>query len=108
MIFVKENFSRDKFEDIFEELWVAMWGPEQLDLSKPELLAVALSRHVSDQEVQSILGAANDKIYKQKLLDATAQVVEAGAFGCPWIFARNADGITEPFFGSDRYAHLGA
>jgi glutathione S-transferase kappa 1 len=102
MTFIKEKYSRDKFEDSFKELWNAMWGPEQLDLSKPDLMAQVLSRHFPEDDVRKILQAANSKEYKQKLQEVTQQVVESGAFGCPWFQVTNAKGVQEPFFGSDR------
>jgi len=102
MCFIKDNYPRDKFEAAFAELWIAMWK-ELMNLEKPEIMKKALLRHFSPEQVKEIMESANSPKYKQKLLDNTKMVLEAGAFGCPWFMVTNHKGVTEPFFGSDRY-----
>lgn len=101
MIYVKETYPQAKFEAAFAELWVTMWQ-EGLDLSKPDLMAKALSRHFPDEEVKTVLEQANTPAFKQKLLDNTKVALDRGAFGCPWFWVENSKGEKEPFFGSDR------
>jgi len=102
MCYVKDNFPRCNFEAAFAELWITMWK-EQMNLEKPEIMKEALLRHFSPVQVKEIMEGANNPKYKQKLLDNTKIALEAGAFGCPWFVVTNSKGVTEPFFGSDRY-----
>ena len=101
MLYIKNNFSNDRFEDQFEELWQAYWR-DALDISKPELMAQCLSRHFSEDEVKQIIDGGTSPKYKKLLTDETARLVEKGAFGAPWYIVRNKHGNREPFFGSDR------
>lgn len=101
MVYVNENFPKAKYEDAFKELWVAMWE-QQMDLSKPDLMSQALSRHFEPGQVEEIMKGANSAEYKQKLLDNTQKALDSGAFGCPWFMVKNGKGKEEPFFGSDR------
>ncbi|KAF1814994.1 thioredoxin-like protein [Eremomyces bilateralis CBS 781.70] len=102
MVYVKDKYSQDKFEDAFNELWVSMWQQSK-DLSKPDVMAESLSRHFSEEDVRKIMAAANTPEYKQKLNDNTKEALDCGAFGCPWSMVTNDKGVTEPFFGSDRF-----
>lgn len=102
MCYIKNNYPRDKFEAAFAELWIAMWK-EQMNLEKPEIIKKTLLRNFSPEQVKEIVDGANSPKYKQKLLDNTKVALEAGAFGCPWFVVTNSKGVTEPFFGSDRY-----
>ena len=101
MVFTKATFPAPLYERAFSELWIGMWE-QGLDVSKPELLAEVLARHFSDDDVKRILEAANTPEWKKKLLDNTQRALDKGAFGAPWLWVRNAEGVEEPFFGSDR------
>jgi 2-hydroxychromene-2-carboxylate isomerase len=101
MVFVKATFPQPKYEASFLELWVGMWE-QGMDMSTPELLSEVLSRHFKGDEVKRILEAANTPEWKQKLLDNTQRALDKGAFGAPWFWVKNAKGVEEPFFGSDR------
>lgn len=81
-----------------------MWNG-QLDISKPEHLTTALSKvFSSEKEVQDIVAAAGSPPIKALLETVTGHAVkELGAFGCPWFWVTNGEGIGEPFFGSDRW-----
>ncbi|GME38043.1 putative dsba family oxidoreductase protein [Neofusicoccum parvum] len=105
MAYVKDTFPQEKYEASFRELFVAMWE-QGLDLSKPELMADALSRHFSHDEVKRIMEGANSAEYKKKLSDNTQKALDLGAFGCPWFWVRNDKGEEEPFFGSDRFHYM--
>ncbi|THC94500.1 hypothetical protein EYZ11_006023 [Aspergillus tanneri] len=86
-----------------------MWNG-QLDISKPENLAVALEKTFSSKkEVEEILSAATSPKIKADLSAVTDKVVkEMGAFGCPWFWVTNGEGKGEPFFGSDRFHYMWA
>lgn len=101
MVYVKEKYSKEKYEAAFLELWVSMWE-EQNDISKPEKMAETLSRHFSAEDVQKIMAAASSPEYKQNLNENSQRALDKGAFGAPWFWVRNAKGEEEPFFGSDR------
>ncbi|OJD35798.1 dsba family oxidoreductase [Diplodia corticola] len=102
MAYVKDSFPQGKYEASFRELFIAMFE-EGEDMSKPELLAQALGRHFSSDEVKRIIQGANTAEYKKKLSDNTQKALDQGAFGCPWFWVRNDKGEEEPFFGSDRF-----
>jgi glutathione S-transferase kappa 1 len=101
MVFVKATFPQALYESAFQELWIGMWE-EGLDMSKPDLLGQVLARHFGSDDVKRILEAANQAEWKQKLLDNTQRALDKGAFGAPWFWVRNGNGVEEPFFGSDR------
>jgi glutathione S-transferase kappa 1 len=101
MVYIKETFSKEKYEAAFLELWVSMWE-EQNDISKPEKMAEALARHFTPEDVKNIMASASTPEYKQKLNDNTQRALDKGAFGAPWFWVRNHQGEEEPFFGSDR------
>lgn len=102
MLVVKARFSKDRYEAVFKGLWVAMWEQGH-DLSKPPIMKEVLMRHFSADETDGILESASDPAVKKQLNEETQAVVDRGAFGCPWFFVTDAEGKTEPFFGSDRY-----
>ncbi|OMP82352.1 Glutathione S-transferase kappa 1 [Diplodia seriata] len=97
-----ESFPQDKYEASFRELFIAMFE-EGKDVSRPELLAKALGRHFSSEDVKRIIEGASTAEYKKKLSDNTQKALDQGAFGCPWFWVRNDKGEEEPFFGSDRF-----
>ena len=102
MCYIKDNFPQEKFEAAFAELWIAMWK-DQMNLENPEIMKETLLRHFSQEQVKGIMEATTSPEYKQKLSDNTKTALKAGAFGCPWFAVTNSKGVTEPFFGSDRY-----
>lgn len=102
MTYVKDKYPKAKFEDAFQELWVAFWE-QSSDISQVDVLQKVLARHFSDDDVKEILEATKSPEYKQKLLDNTQKAVDLGAFGAPWMWVKNGKGEEEPFFGSDRY-----
>lgn len=56
----------------------------------------------TSEQVGEILEAAGSQPCKDALKKSTNEALERGAFGCPWLWATNAEGKGEPFFGSDR------
>lgn len=101
MLYAKEHYPYQQYEDAFGELWLFLWK-EHKDVSKPEVLAECLSRHFPKGDVEKIVQAGADPKYKKLLTDQTAMLVEKGAFGAPWFLVTNREGVEEPFFGSDR------
>ena len=62
MLYIKDNFSRDRFEDQFEELWNCYWR-EEMDISKPKMMGKCLARHFSENEGRAILeGGTSPKV----------------------------------------------
>jgi glutathione S-transferase kappa 1 len=98
---VKEAHAQ-KFIQVFLEVYRAMWEHGK-DVSRPELLGQVLEDNLGENEAKVVLEKANSAPYKQRLNDNTKEALDRGAFGCPWYFVRNSQGLEEPFFGSDRY-----
>lgn len=106
MIYVKKNFSREKFETTFLTLWEWMFY-KNIDISKPDqLIKLFQSNGYSDSEIKQILEAASSPEFKQALTANTQTALDKGAYGAPWFWVRNSEGKEEPFFGSDRYVLL--
>lgn len=84
-----------------------MWI-DHINITVPADLASVLTgtKLYSEQEVEAIMKATQEKEWKDKLLSNTQKVLDQGAFGAPWFWVRNAEGVEEPFFGSDRYVLL--
>ena len=76
---------------------------QHIDISDPKLLSSVLAKHFSPDEVTEILEAAGTKEFKDMLAANVSRAVELGAFGAPFFSVTNAEGKTEPFFGSDRF-----
>lgn len=92
-----------------------------MNITKPDLLRQALAEAPSDfrgaaadshkdsaplfsaEEVERIMQAAGSQEMKDSLKATTQQALDTGAFGAPWMLVTNGKGVTEPFFGSDRY-----
>ncbi|KXT15783.1 hypothetical protein AC579_1521 [Pseudocercospora musae] len=85
MLFTKDHYPYQQYEDCFGELWQMLWVEHQ------------------DDDAEKILKGGTDPKYKKMLTDETAMLVEKGAFGAPWHQVTNKHGVEEPFFGSDRY-----
>ncbi|KAK4502055.1 hypothetical protein PRZ48_007866 [Zasmidium cellare] len=102
MLFAKENLEYEAYENAFGDLWRFLWIQHK-DVSKPEVLAELLGRYFEKGDVERIIKAGTDPVYKKKLTDETAMLVEKGAFGAPWWLVTNKEGVEEPFFGSDRF-----
>lgn len=102
MIYVKEHYSREEYEDAFITLWGYIFE-QHADISKPENMSKALREHFTDHQAQEIVEAASTPQYKQELTHNTQRAIELGAFGAPFFWVRNERGQEEPFFGSDRF-----
>lgn len=51
MLYAKENYAYERYEDSFGELWQFLWR-EHKDISKPEVLAECLGRHYGKEDVE--------------------------------------------------------
>ncbi|KAI5365472.1 Putative DSBA-like thioredoxin domain, Thioredoxin-like superfamily [Septoria linicola] len=102
MLYAKDHFPYEQYENAFGELWVFLWR-EHRDVSKSEVLKECLCEHFAEGECDAILKGATEGKYKKMLVDETAMLVEKGAFGAPWFVVRNGEGKEENFFGSDRW-----
>jgi len=105
MVFIKDNYSQEKYEAVFGECWIAMWQ-KHVDISKPDKMAECLALHLDAEDVRKIMQSANKPEVKQKLNAITQMVLDSGAYGCPWYLVTNKEGVTEPFFGSDRFHYM--
>ncbi|KAJ5333860.1 uncharacterized protein N7506_007643 [Penicillium brevicompactum] len=106
MIYIKKQFSQEKFEATFLTLWEWMFY-KSIDISKPEQLAKLFqSNGYSDSDIRQIFEAASSPEYKQALTANTQTALDKGAYGAPWFWVRNSEGKEEPFFGSDRFAFM--
>lgn len=100
LCFVKEQHP-DRFVPTFLDIFEAMWKNGK-DVSEPKILDETLQLKFSSEEARTILSSANSAPFKQRLNDNTKEALDRGAFGAPWFWVRNAQGVEEPFFGSDR------
>ncbi|KAF4630383.1 hypothetical protein G7Y89_g7755 [Cudoniella acicularis] len=104
--YIKATYPPSIFEDTFLLFFQKLWTPpNQVDISKPELLQKVLkdAGWFSEKEAAEIMAAAKEQKWKDVLSEQTKKVVEMGGFGAPWMWVRNAEGKEEPFFGSDRF-----
>jgi glutathione S-transferase kappa 1 len=102
MMYIKDHFSREKYEETFISLWKNLFE-QQKDISSAEILSEILTEQFDKSEVQDVLKAASMPQYKQALTQITQKAIDLGAFGAPFFWVRNKDGDEEPFFGSDRF-----
>lgn len=102
ILYIKQNYPRERFETTFLSLWEWMYY-KGIDISKPENMAELLRTHgYTLQEIESTLAAAKSREYKEALTANTQKALDQGAYGAPWFWVRNKEGKEEPFFGSDR------
>ncbi|KAI2612925.1 thioredoxin-like protein [Hypoxylon fragiforme] len=99
---------------LFQAFWDARAPP-----NTPDALARALLASPSSSEKEHPLftpaqasrivdsAASGSPRLKDALRRSTAEALERGAFGAPWLWVTNAStGASEPFFGSDRWGHV--
>jgi 2-hydroxychromene-2-carboxylate isomerase len=106
LCYIKATFPQSTFEQAWLAFFRASWIPPHANLSQQSDLRALLGKcgFFSDAEADAILAAAQEKQWKDRLLENNTKVLELGAFGAPWMWVRNAQGKEEPFFGSDRCA----
>jgi glutathione S-transferase kappa 1 len=108
---VKANYPEPVYLAVFATLFDRFFTPPHVNLTVDEeleavLLTIALDTKpvFSREDVRRIMDGRAEA--KGALKEATNKAVELGAFGAPWIWATNADGKGQPFFGSDRFNHV--
>ena len=119
--FIKRNHSTTAFETALHYFFHSFWSPPNVNLTRPENVAKALSeipiefkgssgRASSDgkklfsaEEVKAIMAGASSQDMKDVLKQTTQTALDRGAFGAPWLWVTNSAGEAEPFFGSDRF-----
>jgi 2-hydroxychromene-2-carboxylate isomerase len=108
LCYIKATFPQSTFEQAWLAFFRASWIPPHANLSQQADLRALLGKcgffKFSDAEADAILAAAQEKQWKDCLLEKNKKVLELGAFGAPWMWVRNTQGKEEPFFGSDRCA----
>lgn len=105
MIYVKDHFDRETFEQAFLSTWRYSFV-DHINIEKPENMAKCLAEHFSETDVKAIMAAAKTQEYKDKLTANTKAALDRGAFGAPWFWLTNDKGEQEPLFGSDRFAYM--
>ncbi|KAJ6520486.1 putative glutathione S-transferase kappa 1 [Mycena sanguinolenta] len=105
LCYIKATFPDSTFVKAWLALFRANWVPPHANVSEPDAFRDVLraTKLFSDAEVDAIYAAAQEKQWKDALLDNTQKALDKGAFGAPWMWVRNASGKEEPFFGSDRF-----
>jgi glutathione S-transferase kappa 1 len=104
-------------------LFHAFWAPPHVDLTKAPNVVKVLSEAPADFTVEGPPSRSSGRLFRAEDVDAiakgmaspeikdalratTQQALDQGAFGAPWMWVTNSAGVTEPFFGSDRYGSL--
>lgn len=113
MCVVKQKYSRDIFEQVYERLWVWVFN-KHVDLAKPENMKAALLEggDLSEDQANEIIRLAGTKEVKAELNENTRRVIEEyGAYGAPWLWVIRTDEtgneeLAEPVFGSDRFVYV--
>ena len=106
MIYIKSTHPASKFEDAFLALFAANWE-KHLDTSKPDELRTALADVFPTSEIETIVAAAGTPEVKEMLNSNTTRAwKDCGAFGAPWFWVTDGRGLSEPFFGSDRWGYM--
>lgn len=124
--FIRANHPPTTFLTAFRYLSHVFFTPPHANLSKAEGLAEALrscpavfdgigeggtEKLFEGRQVEEIMEGAASAEMKESVKRETAEALEKGAFGAPWMVVRNGAGEEVTFFGSDRflyvYEHLG-
>jgi hypothetical protein len=99
---------------VWARLFALFWTPPNANLTLPDVLADALAnvpgennkKLFTKDDVAEIMTAAASPKMKDALKKATQEALDRGAYGAPWLWVTNAQGDSEPFFGSDRFGHV--
>lgn len=105
MLVVKDRHPTEVFEKCFLDTWIYSFVTHS-DISKVENLKKLLLEHFDEKEVDEVLRLMTTQEYKDKLTNNTKKALSQGAFGAPWFWMKNEQGVEEPLFGSDRFAYM--
>lgn len=108
--FIKANYPTPVFISAFHYMFEQYWTPPHVNLTEDDKLEETLAQATETPEGGKKLFTQEDvkkimegrKEMKDKVKDMTAEAVEKGAFGAPWLWVTNDEGKGEAFFGSDR------
>ncbi|TGJ81389.1 hypothetical protein E0Z10_g7379 [Xylaria hypoxylon] len=121
LLAIKKMYSADVYNAAWHWLYRCFWSPPQQSIKDEAPLRQALmamprdlsgdaknkeSPQFSTDDVDKIMTLAKGKHSKDELRENTDEALRQGGFGAPWIMVRNSSGVTEPFFGSDRFAQI--
>lgn len=106
---IKAAYPEETFLDAAASLFQQLWRPPHVNLTLDENLARALLEATGGAAGTSLFTAdevvdimASRDASKDALKANTEEAVKRGAFGAPWLWATNAKGEGQAFFGSDR------
>lgn len=118
--YIKANYPPEAYLTTWHYFFHLFWGPVKRNIGESSELATALStvpsgfsgpgagHQASPQplfakhDVDGIMKATSEEMWKTKLKATVDEALERGAFGAPWLWVTNKKGDSEPFFGSDR------
>lgn len=96
----------DKLEQASLAFWRAFWQDGE-DISEDAVILAYQSPIFGKETAEKwIKEDCNLLATKDALNAATKLALDNGAYGAPWWICTSAQGETEPFFGSDRWAHI--
>lgn len=106
--YIKANYPRATFLAAMEFMFHKLWTPPNVNLTQDDKLTTVLAEATGENGIKLF---SNDDVAaimkgREQMKDAlkaeTQKAVDLGAFGAPWIWATNARGKSQAFFGSDR------
>ncbi|CAK7268847.1 hypothetical protein SEPCBS119000_003269 [Sporothrix epigloea] len=119
--YIQRHFTAETYVIAFHYLFYRFWTPENANLGDPDVLRSVLREApigfsgmssvgggdvlplFTAADVDAILAGATAQAAKDQLSAATKDAIDRGAYGAPWLWVTNDAGISEPFFGSDRF-----
>lgn len=105
MAYIVATQGQDAFEQVYAAVFRAVWQ-DNVNPATPEGLMGALGRVLSPENAQEAARMGQQDAWKGALRANTDEALQRGAYGAPWTWAEDGHGREEPFFGSDRFAHL--
>ncbi|KAI3331434.1 thioredoxin-like protein [Xylariaceae sp. AK1471] len=121
LLAIKRIFPVEVYNAAWHWLYHCFWTPPQQRIKdeaplREALMAMPLDfcgkvknnepRQFTTAEVNKVITLAKEKEIKDELKRHTDEVLKQGGFGAPWMMVRDSAGVVEPFFGSDRFAHI--
>ncbi|KAI0096336.1 thioredoxin-like protein [Nemania sp. FL0031] len=119
MTYIKSAFPGDVFTTAFAYLFHSFWTLHKVPNSVPVLGEVlseipahfqldappppSPAKLFTPEQVAQILAGTSAAEVKGALKARVDEALGRGAFGAPWIWVTDAQGCSEPFFGSDRW-----
>ncbi|CAE6442087.1 unnamed protein product [Rhizoctonia solani] len=102
----KEVSSPTELEHVTRRLFIEIFSKETSP-SDPSFLGCLIPDLIPGDKFKEVLAHSGSQEIKDLVKSESAALVkDYGAFGFPWIIVRRADGATNSFFGSDRFANM--